>query len=84
MTKRPTLDSAFAEMTAIKPVAPAAATIAPPAPPVAEPAATKTLTLRLDVATWRHLRQVALDRETSMHALLLEGLGVVFERHNQP
>ena len=78
MTKRPTLDSAFAGMAATKPTAPAAA----PPTPAPEAAAVKTLTLRLDLATWRHLRRVALDRETSMHALLLEGLGMVFERYS--
>ena len=78
MTKRPTLDSAFTGMTATKPAVSAAP---PAAPPAAEPTVMKTLTLRLDVATWRHLRRVALERETSMHALLLEGLGMVFERH---
>ena len=44
----------------------------------------KGLTMRLNHAAWRQLRQLALDDERSAHDLLIEALNDYFEKRNKP
>jgi hypothetical protein len=44
----------------------------------------KGLTLRLNRAAWRQLRQLALDDERSAHDLLIDALNDYFEKHKKP
>lgn len=43
----------------------------------------KGLTLRLNPAAWRQLRQLALDDERSAHDLLIEALNDLFEKRGK-
>lgn len=43
----------------------------------------KGLTLRLNPAAWRQLRQLALDDERSAHDLLVEALNDLFEKRGK-
>jgi hypothetical protein len=44
----------------------------------------KGLTLRLNHAAWRQLRQLALDEERSAHELLIDALNDYFEKSGKP
>jgi len=44
----------------------------------------KGLTLRLNRAAWRQLRQLAFDDERSAHDLLIEALNDYFEKREKP
>jgi hypothetical protein len=44
----------------------------------------KGLTLRLNRAAWRQLRQLALDDERSAHDLLIEALNDFFKKRGKP
>jgi len=44
----------------------------------------KGQTLRLTPAAWRQLKQLALDRETRAHDLLLEAVNDLFRKHGKP
>jgi predicted transcriptional regulator len=44
----------------------------------------KGLTLRLNHAAWRQLRQLAFDDERSAHDLLVEALNDYFEKRGKP
>jgi hypothetical protein len=46
--------------------------------------ATRTLTLRLPPIVHDQLREMAFTSRRSQHALLLEGLNMLFERHGRP
>lgn len=41
-------------------------------------------TLRLTPAAWRQLKQLALDRETRAHDLLLEAVNELFRKYGRP
>ncbi len=41
-------------------------------------------TLRLTPAAWRQLKQLALDRETRAHDLLLEAVNELFRKYGKP
>ena len=43
----------------------------------------KGLTLRLNPAAWRQLRQLALDDEVPAHELLIEALNDFFEKRDK-
>ena len=43
----------------------------------------KGLTLRLDPAAWRQLRQLALDDDRKAHDLLIEALNDYFEKRGK-
>jgi hypothetical protein len=76
MTKKPTsLDAAMAKK--------AAASTAIPAEP-AGTGETRTLTLRLPPVVHDQLREMAFTSRRSQHALLLEALNLLFERHGKP
>ncbi len=76
MTKKPvTLDAALARK---------AAASAPESPPAAEKGATRVLTLRLPEPVHEQLREMAFTAHRSQHALLLEALNLLFERHGKP
>jgi hypothetical protein len=44
----------------------------------------KGLTLRLNLAAWRQLRQLAFDDERSAHDLLIEALDDFFKKRGKP
>lgn len=44
----------------------------------------KTLTLRLPAAVHDQLREMAYHSRRSQHALLLDGLNLLFEAHGKP
>jgi hypothetical protein len=44
----------------------------------------KGLTLRLNPAAWRQLRQLAFDDERSAHDLLIEALNDYFTKRDKP
>lgn len=44
----------------------------------------KGLTLRLNHAAWRQLRQLALDDECSAHDLLIDALNDYFKKRGKP
>ena len=44
----------------------------------------KGLTLRLNRASWRQLRQLALDDERRAHELLIEALNDYFTKREKP
>jgi hypothetical protein len=44
----------------------------------------KGLTLRLNRAAWRQLRQLALDDERSAHDLLIDALNDYFTKREKP
>jgi predicted HicB family RNase H-like nuclease len=74
MTKKPT---SLSDVMAKK-----ATTTAPPkASPDGE---TRTLTLRLPPMVHDQLREMAFTSRKSQHALLLEALNLLFERHGKP
>jgi hypothetical protein len=57
-----------------------------PAPPV-EPSSsdqTRTLTLRLPPIVHDQLREMAFKARRSQHALLLDALNLLFEKHGKP
>lgn len=47
-------------------------------------ARTLTLTLRLPEPVHEQLREMAFTSRRSQHALLMEGLNLLFERHGKP
>jgi hypothetical protein len=61
-----------------------------PEPALAEPeefggrGPTRTVTLRLPEAVHEQLRELAFHSRRSQHALLMEGLNMVFERNGKP
>ena len=58
-----------------------------PAPAEVEPngrGPTRTVTLRLPEVVHEQLRELAFHSRRSQHALLMEGLNMVFERHGKP
>jgi hypothetical protein len=76
MTKKPTtLAASLAKKTTT-----AAAETAPLAPS----GDVRTLTLRLPIVVHDQLREMAYVSRKSQHALLLEGLNLLFERHGKP
>ena len=44
----------------------------------------KALTLRLKLAAWRQLRQLAVDKDSSAHELLIEALNDYFKKEGKP
>jgi predicted HicB family RNase H-like nuclease len=56
-----------------------------PTPPV-EPSGdqTRTLTLRLQPVVHDQLREMAFKARRSQHALLLDALNLLFEKHGKP
>lgn len=44
----------------------------------------KALTLRLKLAAWRQLRQLAVDKDSSVHELLIEALNDYFKKEGKP
>jgi hypothetical protein len=46
--------------------------------------ARKGMTLRLNHAAWRQLRQLALDEERPAHELLMDALNDYFEKRGKP
>jgi hypothetical protein len=45
---------------------------------------TKAITAHADPAVSKQLRQLALDQDTNVQALVLEGLNLLFERYGKP
>ena len=76
MTKKPT---SLADAMAKKSTA-----SAPAAQPAGEGGETKTLTLRLAPMVHDQLREMAFSSRRSQHALLMEALNLLFERHGKP
>jgi hypothetical protein len=76
MTKKPTGLAAAVSKKAVaaapEPVQPAAS------------GALRTLTLRLPEVVHEQLREMAFTSRRSQHALLMEGLNLLFERHGKP
>jgi antitoxin-like ribbon-helix-helix protein len=52
--------------------------------PEVDTAPRKGLTLRLNPAAWRQLRQLAFDDERPAHELLIEALNDYFEKRGKP
>lgn len=78
MSKRTSLADAMAQK-----VAPAAPVTSRPAEP--QPTGNiKSLTLRLPKAVHDQLREMAFISRRSQHALVLERLNLLFERHGKP
>lgn len=74
MTKKPTsLHAVMAKK--------ATASAEPVTPATGE---TKTLTLRLPPIVHDQLREMAFSARRSQHALLMEALNLLFERHGKP
>jgi hypothetical protein len=71
-----------------KPTSLAAAASKKVAAAVAEPTEgngkTRTLTLRLPKLVHEQLREMSYMSRRSQHALLMEGLNLLFERHGRP
>lgn len=78
MTKRPSLSGFSSQKVAPAPAQPA------PMPAADEPAEKKDnrkgMTLRLDPAAWRQLKQVALDEGRPAHDLLVDALNDYFRK----
>lgn len=65
--------------------APAIPPVEPPAPKPAEAVeAGKGTTVHLTKHAARELKKLAADRDTTVHALMIEGVNLVFERYNLP
>lgn len=76
MTKKPvTLDAALARKAVAAPLE---------ARPAAAKPATRVLTLRLPEPVHDQIREMAFTSRRSQHALLLEALNLLFERHGKP
>ena len=43
----------------------------------------RALSLRLNVEAWKQLKHLATDQETSAHALILEGINLIFKKHGK-
>jgi hypothetical protein len=58
----------------------------PPEPPPPEDADDKRRgqTLRLTPAAWRQLKLLALERGIASHALLIEAVNDLFQKHGRP
>ena len=76
MTKKPT---SLSDVMAKKTTAATAASSKPSAE-----GETRTLTLRLPPMVHDQLREMAFTSRRSQHALLLEALNLLFERHGKP
>lgn len=63
------------------PAVPAART-ASPAPDLKEPG--PGLTLYLTRSSWRQLKELGMDVRKPMHALLIEAVNLLFEKHGRP
>jgi hypothetical protein len=79
MTRKPTsLDAALAKKAVV-------ATAASPLPPAsAGSGEIRTLTLRLPPVVHDQLREMAFTSRRSQHALLLEALNDLFQKHGKP
>ena len=66
------------------PMAKKAAVVTPPTPVADIGGATRTLTLRLPPPVHDQLREMAFTSRRSQHALLLDALDLLFERHGKP
>jgi hypothetical protein len=75
MTKKPT---SLSDVMAKK------ANAAPSPQPAEEGAGTRTLTLRLAPVVHDQLREMAFSSRRSQHALLMDALNLLFERHGKP
>jgi hypothetical protein len=84
MAKRATLSGLTHKKPAVEAAAPARRDIDDAAPAKAEAAPTKGLIVRLAPPSWKQLKQLALDQETSIHSLLLEGVNLVFDKYGKP
>lgn len=71
----------LSDFTSVKPDA------APPDKPAATPPARqkrrKGQTLRLSSSAWRQLKLLALERESSAHALLIEAVNDLFRKYGK-
>lgn len=45
---------------------------------------TKGQTLRLSIPAWQQLKFLAYERGTSAHALVIEGINLLFEKYGKP
>ncbi len=43
----------------------------------------KALSIRINEDAWRQLKHLAVDKDTSGHALILEGINMVFKKNNK-
>ena len=57
---------------------------AAPEPAAAPDGEIKTLTLRLPIAVHDQLREMSFSGRRSQHALLMDALNLLFEKHNKP
>lgn len=65
--------------------APAIASVEPPAPKPAEAVeAGKGTTVHLTKHAARELKKLAADRDTTVHALMIEGVNLVFQKYDLP
>ena len=60
------------------------ASVVVPEPQPAADGKTRTLTLRLPPLVHEQLREMSFTSRRSQHALLMEGLNLLFERHGKP
>jgi len=93
--KRPSLAESMQRAARLEPEAPApvpAAPVSSPAP-AARPAAgfyaatragKKKVTAALDPAMHKQLKSLAVERDTTTEALLLEAIGDLFRKHGKP
>lgn len=83
---KPLKKSALDLIAEASPTAPRAAAADQPEPKRRNvtKANTKQLTLYLDDATYRQLREIAFNEDTKMHPLILEGLDMLFKSRNRP
>jgi hypothetical protein len=77
MTRKPTgLAAAVSKKAAVAAV--------PEPEPAIDGRTTRTLTLRLPPLVHEQLREMSYASRRSQHALLMEGLNLLFERHGKP
>lgn len=61
-----------------------ASTPTPPVPTADAPGRRKELTLRLNPDAWRELKILAIEQETTSHALLLKAVNQLLVKHGKP
>ena len=94
-SKRPSLADSMRQAVAAEPVAPAAISTPTPRPAPAEPTARpagfyaatragkKKVTAALDPATHKRLKGLAVERDSTTEALLLEAIADLFTKHGK-